>query len=155
MAASPHGPIRPHPDYGGHRIPREIDLGPFRLTMLTEANLDEDMAAIEESQTALEGIFGSRWPHGLTREADHADLVRHRREFDAGCAFAWAIRDSAGAYLGCAYVRPYFDRSSSARVAHWLRASATAHGPAFQALFHHWLRGPPWPPMEMTIIAHP
>ena len=147
--------LEPHPDYTDRRIPEEIRLGDFRLTMLTEADLDDDMAAIGESMGELEGIFGVPWPRGLTREADRADLVRHRREFAARHAFAWVIRDRAGAYLGCAYVRPSLDRPASARVAHWMRSGAKAHGPAFAALFHDWLRGPPWPHMAMTVISHP
>jgi len=148
-------PMDPHPDYADRPIPEDVRLGDFRLTMLTEADLDEDMAAIEESMEELAGIFGVPWPRGLTREADRADLVRHRREFAARRAFAWVIRDRAGAYLGCAYVRPSPDRPGTARVAHWMRTRAAARGPAFQTLFHDWLRGPLWPPMEMTVIAHP
>ncbi len=145
----------PHPHFADRPIPEQVALGDFRLTMLTEADLDDDMAAIGESIDELEGIFGVPWPRGLTREADHADLVRHRCEFAARRAFAWVIRDRAGAYLGCAYVRPSLDRPGSARVAHWMRSGAKAHGPAFAALFHEWLRGPLWPHMEMTVISHP
>lgn len=145
----------PHPEYAGRPIPEEVPLGDFRLTMLTEADLDDDMAAIKESMEDLAGIFGVPWPRGLTREADRADLVRHRREFAASRAFAWVIRDRTGAYLGCAYVRPSLDRPGAARVAHWMRSSAKVHGPAFAALFHEWLRGPLWPHMEMTVISRP
>jgi len=155
MPSIPPTTFEPHPDYVDCRIPEDVRLGDFRLTMLTEADLDDDMAAIEESMDDLEGIFGVPWPRGLTREADLADLVRHRREFAARHAFAWVIRDPAGAYLGCAYVRPFPDRRGAARVAHWFRSSALQHGPAFRAVFHDWLHGPLWPPMEMTVIAHP
>ena len=45
-------PKEPHPDYAGYAIPQEVELGDFRLTMLTAADLDDDMAAIEESGAA-------------------------------------------------------------------------------------------------------
>lgn len=154
MPTARREPPEPHADYIGRAIPREVRLGPYRLTALTEADLDDDWAAIGESRAELEGIFGVPWPRGLTRAQDRADLIRHRLEFDAGHAFAWVIRDRAGTYLGCAYVRPYQGRSA-ARVAHWFRTSALAHGPSFAPLFHAWLLGPPWPEMEMTVIAHP
>jgi hypothetical protein len=148
--------VEPHPDFARRTIPQEVTLGgDFRLTMLTAADLDEDMAAIEESATELDGMFGNAWPRGLTREADLADLDRHHREFTASVAFAWVIRDHAGAYLGCAYVKPPIGQRGAARVSHWMRTPAAGRGLAFAALFHDWLRGPDWPTLEMTIISRP
>lgn len=148
-------PKEPHPDYAGHAIPQEVDLGGFRLTMLTAADLDDDMAAIGESAAELDGMFGNTWPRGLTRETDRIDLDRHHREFLSRHAFAWVIRDREGAYLGCAYVRPATGRPGAARVFHWMRTTAAARGPAFAARFHDWLRGPDWPALEMTIVSRP
>ena len=147
--------MEPHPDFAGRAITQEVELGDFRLTMLTSADLDDDMAAIEESAAELDGMFGNTWPRGLTREADRADLDRHHREFISRSAFAWVIRDHGGAYLGCAYVRPASGQRGAARVFHWMRTPAAAHGPAFATLFHDWLRGPDWPTLEMTIISRP
>ena len=155
MAIDWHGPLAQHPDYSRREIPRDIRLGAFRLKMLTENDLDDDMAAIEESLTELEGIFGAPWPRRLTRAQDRTDLERHRLEFEIGQAFAWAIRDGNGAYLGCAYVRPRPGIRGQARVAHWFRTGAHAQAAGFSDLFHNWLRGPPWPRMEMTIIERP
>ena len=66
--------MKPHPDFAGRTIPQEVKLGDFRLTMLTAADLDDDMAAIEESAAELDGMFGNTWPRGMTREVDLADL---------------------------------------------------------------------------------
>ncbi|MHA1569158.1 MAG: hypothetical protein ACTSXZ_06795 [Alphaproteobacteria bacterium] len=155
MRQVPPEAMEPPPDFAGRTIPQEATLGDFRLTMLTAADLDEDMAAIEESAAELDGMFGDSWPRGLTREADRADLDRHHREFTSGGAFAWVIRDHGGAYLGCAYVRPASGQPGAARVVHWMRTPAAVRGPAFAALFHNWLRGPDWPTLEMTITSRP
>jgi hypothetical protein len=148
-------PMEPHPDFARWTIPQEVELGGFRLTMLTAADLNDDMAAIEESAPELDGIFDNSWPRGLTREADCADLDRHHREFISRHAFAWVIRDHEGAYLGCAYVRPTTGRRGAAWAIHWMRATAAARGPDFAALFHDWLRGPDWPTLEITTTSHP
>jgi hypothetical protein len=147
--------MEPHPDFAGRAIPQDVALGDFRLTMLTVDDLEEDMAAIEESAPALDGMFGSNWPRGLTLEADRADLERHHREFIARQAFAWVIRDHAGAYIGCAYLTPRKDRLGAAEAAHWMRANAAGRGPAFAARYHEWLRGPDWPAMELAIVSRP
>ena len=148
-------PKEPHPDYAGYTIPQEVELGDFRLTMLTAADLDEDMAAIEESAAEVDGIFGNTWPRGMTREVDRADLDRHHREFISRDAYAWVIRDHEGAYLGCAYVSPAIGRRGVVRVIHWMRTSEAVRGNAFAAVFHDWLRGPDWPKLEMIIISRP
>ena len=147
--------MEPHLDFKGRTIPQEVALGDFRLTMLTVADLDDDMAAIEESTAEIDGMFGNAWPRGLTLEMDRADLDRHHREFNSHSAFAWVIRDHDGAYLGCAYVKPENERRGAARVAHWMRTTEAERGPAFATLFHGWLRGPDWPMLEMTIISRP
>ena len=147
--------IGPHPDFAGRMIPEEVVLGDFRLTMLTAAALDEDMAAIEESAVALDNIFGNGWPRGLTRENDLIDLERHHREFIVRRAYAWVIRDQGGAYIGCAYLRPEMNQRGTARAIHWMRSAAAERGPAFAALFHDWLRGPDWPTMDLNIISRP
>ena len=148
-------PMDPHPDFAGRTIPQEIELDDFRLTMLTTADLDDDMAAIEESAVALDNMFGDGWPRGLTRERDRIDLDRHHREFIVRRAFAWVIRDHGGGYLGCAYVTPQIGRRGVARAAHWMRSPAAERGPAFAAVFHEWLRGPDWPTLELSIVSRP
>jgi hypothetical protein len=155
MTLTPPDPKGPHPDFAEHTIPQEIELGDFRLTMLTTADLNEDMAAIEESAASLDNMFGSGWPRGLTRERNRIDLDRHHREFTARAAFAWVIRDHSGHYLGCAYVTPRPGQRGVARAAHWIRSSAAEHGPAFAALFHEWLRGPDWPRLKLSVVSRP
>jgi hypothetical protein len=155
MDQLPPEPMEPHPDFVECVIPQEVVLGDFRLSMLTAADLDEDMAAIEESAVALDNIFGNGWPRGLTREKDLADLERHHREFIDRRAYAWVINDESGGYIGCAYLRPDMDQRGVAKAVHWMRSSAAGRGPAFAALFHDWLRGPDWPTMDLKIVSRP
>jgi hypothetical protein len=147
--------IEPHPIFADAIVPQFVELGDFRLTMLTAADLDGDMAAIEESAAELDGIFGNSWPRGLTRETDLADLERHHREFIERIAYAWVIRNAAGAYIGWAYLKPTADRYCTARAIHWMRTSAVALGPAFAAQYHAWLRGPDWPALELLTESRP
>lgn len=147
--------IEPHFGYAETVALQDVRLGSFRLTMLTAADLDDDMAAIEESAADLDGIFGNDWPRGLTREADLIDLQRHHREFIEREAYAWVIRDSEDRYIGCAYLRPVTDRRGAVRAVHWIRTSAAALGPAFAAHFHAWLHGPDWPELEFLTASRP
>ena len=66
----------PHPAFADRTVPHTADLGPFRLRMLALADLDADMAAIEESAADLVGVMGDGWPAGLTREADAIEGAR-------------------------------------------------------------------------------
>ncbi len=43
-----HEQMDPHPDFAERIVPPEVVLGDFRLTMLTAADLDDDMAAIKK-----------------------------------------------------------------------------------------------------------
>ena len=155
MTQARPAPNEAHPDFTDRTIARQIKLGEFQLTMLTAADLDDDMAAIEESAAALDGMFGNTWPRGMTRGVDLSDLERHHREFIDNIAFAWVVRDLAGAYVGCAYLRPEIGQRGAAMAAHWMRSAAAGHGPAFAAVFHEWLRGPDWPTMELKVVSRP
>ena len=97
--------MKPHPDFAGIDLPRECDLGGFRLTPLSPDHVEEDYAAVMSSADVLRGLFDD-WPDGLTLEDDLIDLAWHEREFTTRRSFAWIIRDGEGSYLGCAYVFP-------------------------------------------------
>jgi hypothetical protein len=111
-----------HPDFDDRSPPREATLGPFTLTLLSPADVEEDFAVVIESADVLDKIFDSDWPNGLTLERNLADLQRHEREFFEREAFAWLVRDSAdGSYLGCVYVRPQLDAPRTAKIWSWMR----------------------------------
>lgn len=66
--------MTPHPDFAGLDVPQTLTLGPYRLTMLTGADVDEDFAAVMGSAAVLRGLFGTGWPDELTYEYDLTDL---------------------------------------------------------------------------------
>lgn len=133
--------MQPHPDFAGTALPREATLGPFRLTPLSVAQVDEDFEAVTGSTRVLTGLFGSDWPVGLTRDDNLIDMGWHDREFTAQRSFAWIIRDSDGLYLGCAYLYPEIGLRGKGEVVTWMcdtpeRLEALA---AFNTTFRDWL----------------
>ena len=137
----------PHPAFADRQIPEAISLGVFRLRMLRLADLDADMAAIEESAAELKGVLGGTWPEGLTREEDAIDLAWHEREFTTRRSFAFVIGRGERDYVGCAYVSPVPGLADLAEVRFWFRTKAREDGDrtAFRAEFEDWLDGPDWP----------
>ncbi len=111
----------PHPDWSDTALPREADLGAYRLAPLAMDRTEEDFAAVTQSADDLRGLFGD-WPDGLTIHENRVDLAWHDREFTTKRSFSWIVRDGAGAYLGCFYVSPDIGTRGSAEVSLWLRS---------------------------------
>ena|GEM_PF-3721241 len=108
--------------------PRTAVLGPFHLSVLTSDCAEEDFAAVIASQERLTGLMGDDWPKGITWAQNHADLARHAQEFDEDIAYAWVIRDPAGGYLGCAYIKPSAEDRGRGVAYLWLQEGE--HDPA-------------------------
>jgi RimJ/RimL family protein N-acetyltransferase len=132
--------MQPHPDFAAIDLPRECNLGGFRLTPLSPDQVEEDYAAVMSSADVLRGFFGD-WPEGLTLEDDLVDLAWHEREFTTRRSFAWIIRDGDGHYLGCAYIFPAPGERGRADVATWIRdmPDRLSTQDLFNALFRKWL----------------
>lgn len=79
-----------------------MTLGAYYLDVLTAVDLEMDYEAVTRSQSVLQGLFGPKWPEGLTLEDNLIDLHWHHREFTAKRSFARVIRDEQATYLGCA-----------------------------------------------------
>ncbi|MEM6375517.1 MAG: hypothetical protein AAF686_04705, partial [Pseudomonadota bacterium] len=60
--------MNPHPDFETANLPREADIGAFRLSRLDASVMDEDFQAVTESTAVLTGLFGNDWPQNLTAE---------------------------------------------------------------------------------------
>lgn len=137
----------PHPAFDDRTIPETAEVGAFRLRMLGLADLDADMAAIEESGADLHGVMGDSWPEGLTREDDAIDLAWHQKEFVSRRSFAFIIADETSDYLGCVYVMPLLGVADRAEIWFWFRSAVRDRdlGPAFRTAFTAWLDGPVWP----------
>jgi hypothetical protein len=152
--------VKPHPLFEDRDIPREAGLWPWRLVWLTEADLEEDYAAVVESAARLEGFFPG-WPGAITLEENRLDLAHHAAEFLRRRSFAWVIRAGegggtgpAGRYLGCAYLQPPWDPAAPMDAPFWFRTGEEAAEPAFAEAWSAWLAGPPWPKMAAT-VRHP
>ena len=131
----------PHPDFVDTTLPRDADLGAFRLTPLSVAQVDEDFDAVTASVRVLSGFDGGNWPEGLTREDNLIDMGWHEREFTTRRSFAWIIRNREGKYLGCAYLYPDIATRGSGRVVTWMcdtpqRLELLG---AFNTVFREWL----------------
>lgn len=113
--------MQPHPDFADITFPRSLTLGAIHLTPLSPDFVDEDLAAVQQTDKAglIDGIFGP-WPLGLTREMNLIDLAWHEREFTAKRSFSWILRNSEGAYLGCFYLFPELGKCGHASAAFWL-----------------------------------
>ena len=75
-------------------------------TPLTRADLEQDLAAVNASIEVIRATRGG-WPDAPVERADDLlDLAWHEREFREATSFAYALRDDAGAYVGCCYLYP-------------------------------------------------
>lgn len=137
--------MRPHPDFADRAPPPEAALGPWRLTPLDPAVAEEDFAAVNASARVLQGLFGNEWPDGLTLEENRIDLAWHSREFLLKRSFSWILRDSEGAYLGCAYVFPGPGERGKGEVFVWVvdrpdrRAILATMRPVLEGWLARWL----------------
>lgn len=131
----------PHPDFTDTTLPREADVGPFRLGPLGPAQAEEDFEVVTTSEAVLVGVFGSDWPKGLTLDENRVDMGWHDREFTAKRSFAWIVRDAEGAYLGCAYLYPDIGSTGRGQVVTWIRDMPERLEvlAAFNAVFADWL----------------
>jgi len=90
--------------------PRTYKLQSLQLAVLGPAFADQDYVAVRTSADQIRHVFGpaDEWPDpAISWQENHADLVRHEREFNQRIAFAYALLDLHGeGYLGCLYLRP-------------------------------------------------
>jgi len=91
----------------GFRPPRDLAHEDIRASVLTRADLDEDVAGINASLDLIARTRGGGWPTApVTPEDNYTDLVWHELEFREGYSFSYVVRDDSGRYLGCAYLYP-------------------------------------------------
>ena len=133
--------MQPHPDFADTQLPREAEVGPFRLGPIGPAQAEEDYAVVMGSEPVLVGVFGDTWPTGLTLDENRIDMGWHDREFTARRSFAWIVRDGAGDYLGCAYLYPDIGTLGQGEVVTWMRdrPDRLALLEAFNIAFSAWL----------------
>lgn len=132
-----------------------LTLGPYHLAILTGADVEMDFEAVTRSSAVLQGLFGPKWPEGLTLEDNLTDLHWHHREFTAKRSFAWVIRDAAGVYLGCAYLFPAIGTRGEGEAAYWMADTPErlAQLESFGLLYAAWL-GNLLPPTYTLSFKH-
>jgi hypothetical protein len=134
----------------GFEPPRRLVHGDMVATVLGREDLDDDVRAINASLELIRRTRGGSWPdEPVTPEFNFVDLVWHECEFREGYSFSYVLRDSAGGYLGCAYLYPMGRRADLTEelarhdvdVSWWVTADAYAAGGyerAHEAL-RHWV----------------
>jgi hypothetical protein len=76
-------------------------------TAITRADLHEDVRGINASIDLINRTRGGGWPTEAVTEAyNYVDLVWHELEFREGASFAYVVRGTDHAYLGCCYLYP-------------------------------------------------
>ena len=107
-------------------VPASLDGPGFRLEPLGPEHNERDHAAWMSSIDHIHATPGfpmpDGWPHPMGLEDNLADLVAHRRDFDARTGFTWTVLDG-DEVVGCVYLYPYDEDGVDAQVRSWVRAS--------------------------------
>lgn len=134
----------------GYAAPTRLSYEDLVARALTRADLHDDVRGINASIALIQATRGGGWPsEPVTEELDFVDLVWHELEFREGMSFAYAVYDTAGAYLGCCYLYPMGRRTELTEqllgydvdVSWWVTPEAYERG-YYQKLYRaleHWL----------------
>lgn len=89
-------------------VPHGLSCALFEVRMLSAADVDLDLEAVEASRAALLRRSNGRWPRlGFDWRDNLADLVGHQIEHLQREAFTYTLmRRSGDRCLGCLYLRP-------------------------------------------------
>ncbi|HUQ10425.1 MAG TPA: hypothetical protein VM146_08925 [Steroidobacteraceae bacterium] len=91
----------------GFTAPRKLVHPAVVAHALTRADLVEDVRGINDSLALINQTRGGGWPtEPVTDDFNFVDLVWHELEFREATSFAYVLRDTGGAYMGCAYLYP-------------------------------------------------
>lgn len=81
-------------------------------TVITRADLADDVHGINASLDLIPKTRGGNWPTGpVTEDENYVDLVWHECEFRDRKSLTYIARDTTGAYLGCCYLYPLGSRT--------------------------------------------
>jgi hypothetical protein len=96
----------------GFAAPERLAYEDIVATVLSRADLADDVRGINASIELIQSTRGGGWPtEPVTEEFNFVDLVWHECEFREGYSFSYAIYTDAGEYLGCAYLYPLGHRT--------------------------------------------
>jgi hypothetical protein len=135
------------PDF---EAPRKLTYEDLVAEALERSHLDDDVAGINESIELIQRTRGGKWPTGpVTEEEDYADLVWHEVEFRDAFSFSYAVYETDGPYVGCAYLYPMGRRTEltaelldhDVDVSWWVTPAAYERGlyAKLYVALRHWL----------------
>jgi RimJ/RimL family protein N-acetyltransferase len=102
-----HGLIKSLQLPDGYAAPTELSYDDIRAHAISRADNDVDVRGINASIEIIRRTRGGNWPTGpVTSDYNDVDEVWHECEFRDGGSFTYAVYDSSGQYLGCAYLSP-------------------------------------------------
>jgi hypothetical protein len=102
-----HGLVKSLQLPDGYAAPTELSYDDIRAHAISRADLDEDVRGINASIEIIRRTRGGPWPTGpVTPGYNYVDLVWHECEFRDGGSFTYAVYNTSGRYLGCAYLSP-------------------------------------------------
>lgn len=91
----------------GFAAPTRLAHEDLVATALTRADLADDVRGINASLDLIARTRGGGWPtEPVTEEFNYVDVVWHELEFRDGYSYTYVVRDTDGAYVGCAYLYP-------------------------------------------------
>ncbi len=134
----------------GFSAPTRLAYEGLVATVLGRADLHDDVRGINASLELIRRTRGGGWPtEPVDEPTDFVDLVWHELEFREGTSFAYAVYDSGGGYLGCAYLYPMGQRTEltaqllrhDVDVSWWVTPDAYRRG-YYEKLYRglrHWL----------------
>ncbi len=131
-------------------MPAGLTAPAFRLVALGPQHNVSDHAAWSASIAhirATPGFIGHDWPpaDGMSLEDNHADLVRHARDFAERTGFTYTVLTPAtDDVLGCVYIYPSRDERHDADVRSWVRADVAELDAELHAAVSRWL-AEDWP----------
>ena len=112
------------------KIPNQFSTEQFNFEVLGPEFSELDYEAVMSSKERLRHVFAenSKWPKpDMSFEFNKNDLARHKKEFNAREAFAYAVFSSAKYnYLGCIYINPTDQIDYDCEVYLWVKDSEVA-----------------------------
>ena len=137
-------------------VPRSLEGPGFRLEPLGPEHNERDHVAWMSSIDHIRATPGlaaweGQWPTPMQLDANLADLIRHRAEFEAREAFAYSVLDGDDV-IGCLYIDPVRGHPGEAHVVSWVRASRAEMDRVVWESVSEWLDAD-WPFTRVTYAA--
>jgi hypothetical protein len=121
----------------GVAAPPELVYEDIVASAINRGHLGDDVRGINASLELIRQTRGGEWPtEAVDEDFNFVDLVWHELEFRDGTSFTYAVYNTEGTYLGCAYLYPMGRRTKltaelldyDVDVSWWVTPDAHARG---------------------------